>query len=259
MAKQETILSRKECAAEFNLSEQMLEHYLNAGDIRHWTDGEGNSTRHHIPRSAAEAVLAPFLTALRSEEIQTLTGLSNSAISSAIKRGAVRSLRPSTYDGEKITIYVAREEFERWQADRLRHKENGAIRRAGAQPASAAAIEKAVAQDRERQRAGVPAEDPPTLSTRELGSALAGQIAGLAQCVSELQQSVKASRGYIGDLAEAVRDLTEAAAADRAERAALRTVLEYQNKALSEFAAQVGNLGHWLGEAVVQQASKDKA
>lgn len=120
MPKQETILSRAECAREFNISETMVQHYMDSGEVRFWWSGEGKGRSCQIPLSSAQPVLEPFKTALRTDEIEKLTGMTKSGVCNAVAAGRLKSLRPKNYPHSKIAIYVARDEFERWNASRVR-------------------------------------------------------------------------------------------------------------------------------------------
>jgi len=250
MAKQETILNLTETAKEFNITRHLVEGYIEHGELRAWQSKDGK--RYSIPLSSAETVFGKYRNAIGMAEVARRAGRHAASIYNWVHDGHLTRLTPE-WSGN---ILVDADEADAYIASR-KAKQNG---HGPAQPslptfpngatnAQFLGVEAAVSMDQQRQRAGIPAEEPmlPSLLPNasrldDILTAVSGQVAHLSLQVSTL--------------AEAVRDLTDAAAADRHERAAMATCLSAQTAALDEFAKQVGNLGHWLGEAVVAQASK---
>lgn len=116
MPKQETILNRAEVAHEFGISESIVARFIETGELRAWSHGEGRNRRWEIPMSSAEVALGAFKGALTLAEMIRESGLTEGTIRGACDAGRMRTLRPK--GAQRSSLYVARAEFDRWLAQR---------------------------------------------------------------------------------------------------------------------------------------------
>lgn len=118
--KNDVILNLSECAREFRVSPATVKHYLDAGDLFHWTSGEGAGLAYHIPLSRAEPVLGPHRTALTPEQCLRESGgwMTKGVVYDRISRGQLTVLKPTKLQADRMSIYVTRASFDALMAAR---------------------------------------------------------------------------------------------------------------------------------------------
>lgn len=246
MPKVETILNRAEVAHEFGISEHLVARFIETGELRAWSHGDGRNRRWEIPLSSAEAALGPFKGALTPEDMVRESGLTISTIRGACDAGRLRTLRPK--GAQRSSVYVARAEFERYLAQR-RPKEaqpalklspaavtvngNGAGAHApradGLPEALVPAAQKAAEQDRARaiELAGGPSKE---------------DILNLLVAVDDLARLVAADQppaDRLVGMQDAIRALNEKAAAYNAAVWGLTKRVDAMEKTLGNLAAAI--------------------